>query len=326
MSLAKTMWQSVLTAPKTSILEKRAVPVPKKNEVLIKVKLCGVCASELHPWLNANAEQEFGHEVVGEIVQLGSAVTQLELGMRVTGLIHKGFAEYTVAAENRVLVISESISNKAALGEPLSCVMSGMRRTKIDLADTVAVVGLGYMGLLSLQAASLKGPAELIAIDTRAESRNNALSYGASVALDPSEVEDSLVLENWQDIPKGTGVDVAIEAAGNAHALALAGRMLKAHGVLSIVGYHQGESTAVDMQMWNWKALELLNAHERRQDYQMDCMRRGLKLIEAQKLNTASLVSHSFTLEQVDKAFQAILDKPQGFIKAVISLEDSLES
>jgi len=200
------------------------------------------------------------------------------------------------------------------------------RRTNIGLAYTVTFVVLGYMCLLSLESASLKGPAELISIDTRAESRINARRYGASIALDPAEVDDSLVLEHWRDIPKGTGVNVAIEAAGNAQALALAGRMVKAHGVLSIVGYHQGESTAVDMQMWNWKALEVLNAHERRQDYQMDCMRRGLKLIEAKKLSTASLVSHSFTLEQVDKAFQAILDKPQGFIKAVIHLEDDLES
>ena len=322
MPLAKTMWQSVLTSVKTSTLEKRPMPVPQDDEVLIKVKICGVCASELHPWVHANAETELGHEVVGEIIQLGSSVKKLELGIRVTGLIYKGFAEYTVAKACNVIPVPDGLADEAALGEPLSCVVSGIRRTNIDLADKVAVIGLGYMGLLTLQLAALKGPSELIAIDPRLESRQNALKYGADRALDPSEVDANLVLESWQDIPKGTGVNVAIEAAGNTPALSLAGRMAKAHGVLSIVGYHQADSTLVDMQMWNWKALSVLNAHERRDTYQMDCMQRGLTLIAARKLHTLSLVSHTFSLENVDDAYHGILDKPTSFIKGIIRVSD----
>ena len=320
--MSKTMWQSVLTAPKTSRLEQRPVPAPKGNEVRIKVKLCGVCASELHPWLSATAPQEFGHEVVGEVVEVGTEVVGLEPQMRVTGLIHKGFADYAIAPASHVIPIPESLSDEAALGEPLSCVMSGMRRTTIDLGDKVAVIGLGYMGLLTLQVAHLKGPAELLAIDTREVSRRRALQYGADGVLEPSQIPSSLLLDTWEGIPKGYGIDVAIEAAGNSHALALAGRMVKEHGILSIVGYHQGKPVPIDMELWNWKALNVLNAHERRHDYQMDCMARGLRLVEAGKLNTASLVTHRFSLEDVDDAYSALLDKPDGFIKSIIKVSD----
>ena len=320
--MPETMWQSVRVAPRTSRLEERPLPEVGPEDVLVRVKLCGVCASEVHPWLHADAAQEFGHEVVGEVVRVGDEVERLEPPMRVTGLIRRGFAEYAAAPARRVVLVPESLSNEAALGEPLSCVISGIRRTAIDLGDTVAVVGLGFMGLLTLQAARLKGPAELIATDTREEARQRALGYGADKVLEPSKIPASLLLDAWEDIPKGHGVDVAIEAAGNAHALALAGRMAKEHGVLSIVGYHQGQPVPIDMELWNWKALTVLNAHERREAYQMDCMRRGLRLVEAGKLRLAPLVTHTFSLAQVDDAYTAILEKPADFVKGVVRMSD----
>lgn len=320
--MSNTMWQSVKIAPRTSRLEKRPLPDIGPKEVLIRVKLCGVCASELHPWLSEEGPKEFGHEVVGEIIEIGAEVENLEPQMRVTGLIHKGFAQYAVAPASHVIPVPQTLSDEAALGEPLSCVMSGMRRTAIDLGDRVAVIGLGYMGILTLQAARLKGPAELLAIDTREVSRQRALSYGADGVLEPAQIPSPLLLDAWEDIPKGYGLDVAIEAAGNAHALALAGRMVKEHGILSIVGYHQGKPVPIDMELWNWKALSVLNAHERRHHYQMDCMARGLRLVEAGKIDTASLVTHTFTLEDVDDAYSALLDKPDDYIKSVINVSD----
>jgi threonine dehydrogenase-like Zn-dependent dehydrogenase len=115
-------------------------------------------------------------------------------------------------------------------------------------------------------------------------------------------------------------VDVAIEASGTQAGLTLAGQMAREHGVLAILGYHQGGPRQVDMELWNWKALEVLNAHERRAGYQMDCMRRGLTLLAAGKLQTAPLVTHRFGLDQVDDAFRALLTKPAGFVKAVITI------
>jgi threonine dehydrogenase-like Zn-dependent dehydrogenase len=242
--------------------------------------------------------------------------------MRVTGLIHKGFAEYTIAPETHLVPVPEGLPDEAALGEPLSCVISGMRRTPIELGDCVAVVGVGFMGLLSLQAANLKGPAQLIAVDTRPDALKQTLNYGATRILSPEDISPPLCLDTWDGIAKNYGVDVAIEAAGNPHALTLAGRMVKAHGTLAIVGFHQGGVVPIDMELWNWKALSIINAHERRHAYQMDCMARGLRLVEAGKLHLAPLVTHRFPLDKVDTAFNTLMSKPADFVKAIIRVSD----
>jgi threonine dehydrogenase-like Zn-dependent dehydrogenase len=169
-----------------------------------------------------------------------------------------------------------------------------------------------------LQAVRMKGPAYIIGVDIRDEALEMARRFGADVTMKPEQVGERLKLTSWSQLGKGYGVDVAIEASGTQAGLTLAGQMVREHGVLSILGYHQGGPRQVDMELWNWKALEVLNAHERRSGYQMDCMRRGLALLAAGKLQTAPLVTHRFGLDQVDDAFQALLTKPTGFVKAVI--------
>jgi len=189
------------------------------------------------------------------------------------------------------------------------------------MGDTVALVGLGFMGLLMLQAVRLKGPAKIIGVDTRTEARKKALLIGADEVLAPDQVTTQLKLTEWSQLGRGCGVDVAFETSGTQGGLTLAGQMPHEHGVLSIVGFHQGGPRQVDMELWNWKALQVINAHERRQDYLMDCMRRGLDLIAAGKLDMASLVTHRFGLDQVDDAFRALLAKPTGFIKATMVID-----
>ena len=114
------------------------------------------------------------------------------------------------------------------------------------------------------------------------------------------------------------GVDVVVEASGSQKGLTLAGELVRQHGYLSILGYHQGPGRDVDMQLWNYKAFEVLNAHERRADYRMDCMRRGLALAAAGRIDLASLVTHTFPLDRLDEAFRSLAEKPAGFIKSVI--------
>ena len=97
--------------------------------------------------------------------------------------------------------------------------------------------------------------------------------------------------------------------------------MVRAHGILSILGFHQGGLRQVDVEMWNWKAIDVVNAHVRRHADLMDSMRMGLDLIAAGKFSFAPLVTHHFSLDQVDEAFTALLEKPVGFVKAVVEME-----
>lgn len=312
------MKQAILARPQATSLHERPTPSVGAQDVLIRVHACGVCASELHAWQgDAGAyPRALGHEVAGEVIEVGDHVRTIMPGMRVTGLFHRGFAEYAVAPEDRVVALPETLSYETGIGEPIACIVSAARRTRVELGDTVAVIGLGFMGLLMLQAIRLKGPARVIAIDLRDDVRDVAKALGADAVLHPNEVGEDLRV--FRGSAPERGVDVAIETTGTQPGLTLAGEMVREHGMLAILGYHQGGMRSVDMELWNWKALDVLNAHERRTDYKAECMRRGIALIASGQINVAPLISHRFGLGEVDAAFRALQTKPEGFRKALI--------
>lgn len=314
------MKQSILVAPRQNELVEKKIPEIGPRDVLVKMVVSGVCASELLDWRGGGGTypKEHGHEVTGEVVEVGKEVRRVKVGQLVTGLFSKGFAEYVVADEDRVIPVPEGVHPEAALGEPISCVISGVRRTRVEPGDTVVVIGLGFMGLLTLQAISLRGPARVIAVDLREEALEKAKSLGAHETYRPDEVPDRLKMASWDRLGQGYGAEVVIEASGSQAGLSLASELVREHGFLSIVGYHQGGPRSVDVELWNWKAIDVLNAHERRADAQMDSMRRGLDLVARGLIDVASLVSHRFSLGEVDRAFQALDEKPEGFCKSII--------
>lgn len=314
------MRYSQLIAPRRSEIVEQPTPEPGHGEVLLELKVCGVCASELHPWMDPRPTYPYrmGHEPAGVVKAVGPGVTRFKPGDRVTGLLLQSYSDHGVAPEASLVQIPENLPFEFALGEPLACMVNAQRRTPIELADRVALIGLGFMGLGLLELLKLRGPREIIAIDPRPEARALALELGADVAYDPSAVPDELLLTSWENWEKPFGVDVAIEASGTQPGLTLAGKMVKAHGILSILGFHQGGLREVDVEMWNWKAIDVVNAHVRRHADLMESMRIGLELIAAGKFSFEPLVTHRYGLDQLDEAFTALLEKPQGFVKSVV--------
>jgi threonine dehydrogenase-like Zn-dependent dehydrogenase len=326
-----TMKASVLAGPGRTELDDVPVPEIGEEEVLIRVRCCGVCASELHPWTTGEGWLEasgrrpiFGHEPVGIVERTGRLVHGFKKGDRVTGLISHAFAEYTKADYRKIMKVPDSLSDLEALGEPLSCLMSGADRTPVSLGDDVAIVGAGFMGLGFLQLMRLKGAGRLIAVDLRQESLQAARRLGADEVYTPQEVRPEDKVTEWIHMDQGMkGVEVAVEATGSAAGLQLAGEMTAVHGVLSVVGYHQGNGgmRQVNMQLWNWKAITVINAHERRSDVHMKRMAAGLKLIAENRFNMRDLVTHVYGLHEVDRAFEAMRSKPEGYIKSVIKID-----
>lgn len=311
---------SLLVAPQQSEVVEEQVRAPGPGEVLVRVTACGVCASELHPWLHGRPgyPHRFGHEPVGMVEAVGPGVTRFVPGDRVTGLFSGAFSQFRLAAEDVLLPVPNHIPDEGALGEPLACLVNAQRRTRIELADRVAIIGLGFMGLGMLQLVTLHGPSRIVAIDVREEARRRALALGAHEAYHPDDVpaDDVLTLFREWDSPKG--LDVVIEASGTQAGLTLAGKMVRAHGVLSILGYHQGSPREVDVEMWNWKAIDVINAHVRRRADLMESMRIGLALLSRRLIDLSCLVTHRYGLDGVDQAFADLRDKPAGFVKAVV--------
>jgi threonine dehydrogenase-like Zn-dependent dehydrogenase len=314
------MRYSQLVAPQQSEVIEESTGEPRAGEVRIHVTACGVCASELHPWDSGVPvyPRRLGHEPVGVVEAIGPGVTRFNTGDRVTGLFLQAFSDTAIAPEDVLLPVPDGLADENAMGEPLACLVNAQRRTPIELADRVALIGLGYMGLGMLQLMKLRGPSRIIAIDVREEARHHALELGADEVYHPEEVPEDYFLTRWEDWESDRGLDVVVEASGTQPGLTLAGKLVRAHGVLSILGFHQGGDRQVDVEMWNWKAIDVVNAHVRRQEDLLESMRIGLELEAKGLIDLGSLVTHRFDLGQVDQAYAALRDKPEGFIKAVV--------
>lgn len=314
------MRYSQLVSPQTSEVVEGESRQPGPGEVKVRVTACGVCASELHPWNSGVAAypRRLGHEPVGVVESVGEGVTRFSPGDRVTGLFLEAFTDTAISPEEILLPVPEGLADENALGEPLACLVNGLRRTPVELADRVALIGLGYMGLGMLQLLKLRGPSKIIAIDVREEAREHAKKLGADETYHPDEVPEEYHLTRWEDWESDRGLDVVIEASGTQPGLTLAGKLVRAHGILSILGFHQGGDRQVDVEMWNWKAIDVVNAHVRRRADLLESMRIGLELEAKGLINMGSLVTHRFDLAEVDQAYTALRDKPEGFIKAVV--------
>jgi threonine dehydrogenase-like Zn-dependent dehydrogenase len=314
------MRYSQLISPQVSEVVEGDAREPGPGEVKVRIIACGVCASELHPWDRGVAAypSRLGHEPVGVVEAVGDGVTQFAPGDRVTGLFLEAFSDTAIAPEEILLPVPEGLADENAMGEPLACLVNAQRRTPVELADRVALIGLGYMGLGMLQLLKLRGPSRIIAIDVREEAREHAKKLGADEVYHPNDVPEEYHLTRWEDWESGRGLDVVVEASGTQPGLTLAGKLVRAHGILSILGFHQGGDRQVDVEMWNWKAIDVVNAHVRRRADLLESMRIGLELEAKGLIDMGSLVTHRFALNEVDQAYTALRDKPEGFIKAVV--------
>lgn len=315
------MRKAILTGPKC--FEVARVPVPEigPHDVLVKVLVSGVCASELDPWVGGgNYPLRLGHEVTGEVVEVGESVVRLRPGALVSGLFTEGFADMVVAHEDLVAELPEGVPVESALGEPIACVVSADLRTRIEVGSSVAIIGVGFMGLLMLELALARNPARVVAIDLRDDSLQTALHLGAALALRPDQVTDELRVPIRPRPVNGRGVDVVIEATGSQAGLDLATEIVREHGVVAILGFHQSQSgkRQVDMGLWNWKSFDVVNAHERRDTVKMRCLELGLQMVASRRLQLGGLLTHKFDLEQIAAAFAALEAKPHGFTKAVV--------
>ncbi|MBO0870294.1 MAG: alcohol dehydrogenase catalytic domain-containing protein [Micromonosporaceae bacterium] len=301
--------RSVLAGPRRSRIDTAEVPEPGPAQILVRVLANGVCASELPGWQAGPAGPEpvaLGHEPVGRVVAVGAGVRTPAVGDLVTGRLGSSFAELVVARAQDAVPVPPGLSPAAAVGEPLGCVVEAVRRSRVDVGDRVAVVGLGFMGLCLLQVLATSPVAELVAVDPRQQARERAVHYGATGA-------------------HGTGIagqfDAVFEVTGVPAGLDLATRLTREHGTLSIVGYHQG-ARQVDMQAWNFKALEVVNGHVRDPRRLADSTARGLALVAAGRIAYPELFTHWYPLERVDDAFADLAAKPAGFIKAAVLFPD----
>lgn len=300
-------------------------PIPEiaEEEVLIRIRVCGLCASELPVWQNGpggGGPISLGHEAVGIIVKTGEKVVGFREGDRVTGLMCNAFCEYQKVHASQIVKVGESLLDEEALGEPIACMMSGALRTPLQLGDSFALIGAGYFGLGFLQLMKLKGAARIIAVDCREEALEHALAMGADEGYLPTEIPKRYQTHFQQNYDQG--IDVVAEAAGSQEALDLAVCMVRQHGILAIPGFHQSRRS-VDMELLNWKAVTVINAHETILGERMEPMKRALRLMESGRFHTRELMTNPYRLEEINQAFRDMETKPSGYIKGYIKMDET---
>jgi threonine dehydrogenase-like Zn-dependent dehydrogenase len=258
-----------------------------------------------------------GHEGWGTIDAVGEGVDQLAVGDRVAALSYNSYAEYDLAEADAVVRLPASLASVAFPGEPLGCAMNIFRRSDIHAGQTVAIVGIGFLGAILTRLASQAG-ARVIAISRRAFSLDVARRMGAAetIAMD----DHYAIIEQVKALTGGMFCDRVIEAVGKQWPLDLAGELVKERGKLIVAGYHQDGPRQVNMGLWNWRGIDVINAHERDPNVYRQGIEEAVEAIASGRLDPSALYTHSYPLERLDEALDATRDRPDGFLKALIQL------
>ena len=317
----RTMRAAVVAGPGHIELEHVAVPEPAAGEVRIRLEGSGVCGSNLalwegRPWFQyPNPAGAPGHEGWGMVDAVGEGVSHLSPGQRVAALTYRAYAEYDVAEAAATVPIPERVGDSPFPGEPLGCAINIFRRSEITPEHTVAIIGIGFLGALLTRLSSQAG-ARVIAISRRPFALDLAREMGAEVTI-PLEDHDAIIRQ-VQELTGGEGADRVLEVIGAQWPLDLAGELTRTRGRLVIAGYHQDGARQVNMQLWNWRGLDVINAHERDPAIYIDGIRGAVEAVANGILDPARLYTHSFDLDQLDEAFEMMRQRPDGFLKALV--------
>jgi L-iditol 2-dehydrogenase len=322
-------------------------PACKPDEVLLRVRACGICGSDIHGMDGSTGRRQppviMGHEAAGEIAEVGAAVTGYETGDRVTfdSTVYCGTCRYCVAGDmnlcdnRRVLGVScdefrrdgafaeyvtvparilyrlpDGVSyERAALVEPTSIAFHAVHRMKIHLGDTAVVVGSGMVGLLVVQALRTAGCGRLIAVDIDPRRLELAWELGADEGLNAKQVD---VAAEVLRITGGRGADVAAEVVGNAATVQTAIGCLRKGGQLALVG-NLSPTVELPLQAVVTRELSLLGSCASRGDYPA-C----LEMIARGAIQVDPLISSTAPLDDGPDWFRRLYAGDEDLLKVVL--------
>ena len=288
---------------------------------MLRLQGCGICASNLPPWEGRPWFQypmppgNPGHEAWGIVEAVGHGVTSVRTGDRVAALSERAYATHDTTDADRVVVLPSELDDQPFPGEPLACAFNVLRRADVKHGQKVAIIGIGFMGAV-LTALCKSAGAEVFAISRRASSLEVAAGMGADhlVRMD----QHDRIIDHVSRLTEGELCDVVIECVGEQWPLDLATALTRVRGRLVIAGYHQDGPRQVDMQMWNWRGLDVVNAHERDHAVYVRGMRDAVDAVRSGRLAPASLYTHVFPLERIGEAMDVASRRPEGFVKALL--------
>jgi threonine 3-dehydrogenase len=323
-----------LPAPGLSVTR---VPVPGlgPRDVLVKVKAASICGTDLHivswdKWAQGRIRPPlvFGHEFCGDVVEIGAAVTQTEVGayvsveghiadgtcyqcktgnahicenVQIVGVDRPGcFAEYVAVPETNVYPMDPGIPNEVAaiqdpFGNAVHTTLSG------DVAGLgVAVVGSGPIGCCAVAVAKAAGARQVFATDIRPYRLALATRMGADRAIDTTKEDAVAVIKADTG---GQGVDVVLEMSGHPDGVRQAFKMLRAGGRISLLGIPSQPVTLDLAEDIIFKGATVLGINGRRM---WQTWYQGQALLRAKQVDLTPLITHRLPLVEIEKGMDLL--------------------
>jgi threonine dehydrogenase-like Zn-dependent dehydrogenase len=327
----------------------RDVPEPKPNdeEVLVRVKACGICGSDVHGYTGKTGRRIppiiMGHEAAGVVEAVGRKVQNVTVGERITfdstvycnqcsacrqgrvnlcqdrkvlGVSTPAFrrdgamAEYVVVPWWITYRLPDAVSfEEAALIEPASVSLHAARITPIDVNDVVVVVGAGQIGLFAIQAVRVKGAGTIIALDMKEERLALARQLGADVTINPGKADVAAEMRRAVGRPDA---DAVLEAVGAEASVQLAMDLTKLGGHVTLIG-NVTPRIQVNLQDIVSRELTLRGSCAIAGEY-----RACLDLMAAGRIRAKPLISKIVPLAEGQAAFDALHGGGAGLMKIVL--------
>jgi 2-desacetyl-2-hydroxyethyl bacteriochlorophyllide A dehydrogenase len=308
---------ATIDAPRTV----RLADVPQPQGTLVEIEGCGVCGSSLpvwegRPWFSYPlAPGAPGHESWGRVVEVGGEVTAVRPGDRVAVLADNSFVEVLDVPAGDLVVLPPELDGLPFPGEALGCGFNVAARSGFAPGQSVCVVGIGFLGALVTALAADAG-AHVIAVSRRPFALDIARAMGAKETVqldDPGQAVEEVRAHTGDAL-----CDVVVEAVGVQQTLDLAGWLTRVRGRLVIAGFHQDGQRVVDVQGWNWNGIDVVNAHERDPQVRLDGIRAAAAAVAAGRLDPSPLYTHTYPLDRLAEAMDAMVERPDGFLKALV--------
>ncbi|MCQ4088376.1 NAD(P)-dependent alcohol dehydrogenase [Saccharibacillus sp. JS10] len=328
-------------------IEEIPVPQIKSDEVLIKVMAVGICGSDLHYYDHGRigpyiVEGSFilGHECAGEIVDIGDDVHTLRIGDRVaiepgvtcgvcemckagrynlcpnveflaTPPYDGAFVQYLKIRQDFAFLIPDHLSyEEAALVEPFSVGIHAAARSKLQPGSTIAIMGMGPVGLMAVAAAKAYGASKIIVTDLEPLRLDAAKKMGATHVINVLEQD---AIEAIQTITNGVGVDTAWETAGSPKALQAALGSLRRGGKLAIVGLPAQAEIPINIPFIADNEVDIYGVFRYANTYP-----KGIEFLSSGQIDASVLVTDKYPLEQTYEAMERALNHKSECLKVVV--------
>ena len=322
-------------------------PTIKSNEVLVKVKACGICGSDVHGMDGSTGRRIppiiMGHEASGEIVEMGGNVLKWSVGDRVTfdstvyplndwftlkGMYnlsnnrevlgvsanefrrHGAFAEFIAIPEHILYKIPDNVSfEEAAMVEPVAVATHAFNVSTFSLGDNVMVVGAGMIGCFVIKLLKIAGAGNIIAVDTDNSKSGLAIEFGADKFLNPltDKITEFVLNET-----NGRGVDMAIEVVGNTPAINTAISSTRKGGSLTLVG-NLSSKVEIPLQQIVTRQIKIQGSCAICGEYEevLSMMQKGV-------VDVKPLLSKVAPLSEGVEWFQRLYEKEKGLTKVIL--------